>query len=294
MSGLWHKVIVSIYGTHPNGWDANTVVRWSHKCPWKAIAQVFQEFSPFVSLVVGNGERIRFWEDLWWGNQTLCSQFADFYRVISVKNLIVSNVLGNSLPLSRNFNFRHNLTDSEIDLLQRLMSSISSVFFSPSSSNSRAWSLSSSAKFLWSSKVPSKVKALAWLVAHGKVNTNDKLQLRRPYKVLSPQWCILCKGNGESIDHLFLHCPITIGLWHRLGELIKRQDTLTNCCLTLIWMVWQERNNRIFEDKGRTEEMVWDLIRFYSSLWASCTEAFRGVPLSVLQLNWIGVCVSKV
>ncbi|RVW98663.1 hypothetical protein CK203_032244 [Vitis vinifera] len=28
-SGLWHKVIASIYGTHPNGWDANMVVRWS-------------------------------------------------------------------------------------------------------------------------------------------------------------------------------------------------------------------------------------------------------------------------
>ena len=35
-SGLWHKVIASIYGTHPNGWDANMVVRWSHRCPWKA------------------------------------------------------------------------------------------------------------------------------------------------------------------------------------------------------------------------------------------------------------------
>ena len=131
-SGLWHKVIASIYGTHPNGWDANMVVRWSHECPWKAIAQVFQVFSPFVCLVVGNGERIRFWEDLWWGNQTLCSQFVDIYRVISMKNLIVSNVLGNSFPLSWNFNFRCNLTDLEIDLLQRLMSSLSSVLFSPS------------------------------------------------------------------------------------------------------------------------------------------------------------------
>ncbi|RVW19678.1 Structural maintenance of chromosomes protein 3, partial [Vitis vinifera] len=335
-SGLWHKVIASIYGTHPNGWDANMVVRWSHRCPWKAIAQVFQEFSPFVRLVVGNGERIRFWEDLWWGNQTLCAQFAELYRVISVRNLTVSNVLGNSFPLSWNFNFRRNLTDSEIDLLQRLMSSLHSVLLSPSSSDSRAWSLSSSgsfsvksffyalsrdsnplmflpAKFLWSSKVPSKVKALAWLVAHGKVNTNDKLQLRRPYKALCPQWCILCKGNGESIDHLFLHCPITIGLWHRLFNLVgviwvpprSIEDMLVIsfkglgnsvrgkilwqiACLTLIWMVWQERNNRIFEDKGRTEEVVWDLIRFYSSLWASCTEAFRGVPLSILQINWIG------
>ncbi|RVX16773.1 LINE-1 retrotransposable element ORF2 protein [Vitis vinifera] len=146
-SGLWHKVIASIYGTHPNGWDANMTVRWSHRCPWKAIAQVFQEFSPFVRLVVGNGERIRFWEDLWWGNQTLCSQFADLYRVISVKNLTVLIVLGNSLPLSWNFNFRRNLTDSEIDLLQKLMSSLNSVLLSPSSSDSRAWSLSSSGSF---------------------------------------------------------------------------------------------------------------------------------------------------
>ena len=178
------------------------------------------------------------------------------------------------------------------------MSSLNSVLFSPSSSNSRAWSLSSSGlfsmkffllalskvsnplmflptKFLWSSKVLSKVKALAWLVAHGKVNTNDKLQLRRPYKALCPQWCILCKGNGESIDHLFLHCPVTIGLWHRLFNLVGviwvpprsledmlvisfkglgnslRGKTLWQItCLTLIWMVWQERNNRIFEDKG--------------------------------------------
>ncbi|RVX02255.1 NAD-dependent malic enzyme 62 kDa isoform, mitochondrial [Vitis vinifera] len=333
-SGLWHKVIVSIYGTHPNGWDANMVVRWSHRCPWKAIAQVFQEFSPFVRLVVGNGERIRFWEDLWWGNQSLCSQFADLYRVISVKNLTVSNVLGNSFPLAWNLNFRRNLTDSEIDLLQRLMSSLSSVRFSPFLADSRAWSLSSSdlflvksfflalskvsnpilflpAKFLWSSKVPSKVKALAWIVAHGKVNTNDKLQLRRPYKSLCPQWCILCKGNGESIDHLFLHCPVTIGLWNKLfklagldwvpprsfedmlviafkglGNSLRGKTLWQVACLTLVWIVWQERNNRIFEDKGRLEEMLWDLILFYSSLWASCSAAFRGVPLNVLQLNW--------
>ena len=130
------------------------VVRWSHRCPWKAITQFFQEFSLFVRLVVGNGERIRFWEDLWWGNQTLCSQFADLYRIISIKNLTVSNVLGNSFPLSWNFNFRCNLTDSEIDLLQRLMSSLSYVLFYPSLADSRAWSLSSSRLF--------SVKSFSW------------------------------------------------------------------------------------------------------------------------------------
>ena len=62
--GLWHEVKASVYGTHPNGWDANMVVRWSHRCPWKAIPQVFLLFSQHTRLVVGNGEKIRFWEDL--------------------------------------------------------------------------------------------------------------------------------------------------------------------------------------------------------------------------------------
>ena len=67
-STLWHQVILSIYGSHSNGWDANTLVKWSHRCPWKAIAQVFQGFSLITRYVVGNGERIRFCEDLWWGD----------------------------------------------------------------------------------------------------------------------------------------------------------------------------------------------------------------------------------
>ncbi|RVW59605.1 putative ribonuclease H protein [Vitis vinifera] len=68
--GLWYKVIV-VFMRHPNGWDANIAVRWSHRCRWKAIAQVFQNFSLFIRLVVGDGERIYFWEDLWRVEKTL-------------------------------------------------------------------------------------------------------------------------------------------------------------------------------------------------------------------------------
>ncbi|KAJ9688885.1 hypothetical protein PVL29_014502 [Vitis rotundifolia] len=59
-STLWHQIILSIYGSHSNGWNANTFIRWSHRCPWKVIAQVSQEFSKFTWFVVGDGERIRF------------------------------------------------------------------------------------------------------------------------------------------------------------------------------------------------------------------------------------------
>ena len=120
------------------------------------------------------------------------------------------------------------------------------------------------AKFLWSSKAPSKVKALTWLVAHGKVNTNDKLQLRRPYKSLYPQWCILCKGNGESIDHLFLHCPVTIGLWHKLFNLVGLAWVPPRSIEDMLVIAFKGLGNSLilpyfvmdFEDKGRTEEML--------------------------------------
>ncbi|RVW46826.1 Transposon TX1 uncharacterized 149 kDa protein [Vitis vinifera] len=77
-SALWHQVILSIYGSHSNGWDVNNIVRWSHRCPWKAIALVFQEFSKFTRFVVGDGNRIRFWEDLWRGINLWESNIQDY------------------------------------------------------------------------------------------------------------------------------------------------------------------------------------------------------------------------
>ena len=77
------------------------------------------------------------------------------------------------------------------------------------------------AKFIWKPKVPSKVKVFSSLIEHKKVNTNDMLQLRKPFKSLSLNWYVLCEGSGESIDHLFLYCPITLGFWHSLSRQVK-------------------------------------------------------------------------
>ncbi|KAJ9689257.1 hypothetical protein PVL29_014768 [Vitis rotundifolia] len=340
-TALWHQVILSIYGTHSNGWDANTLVRWSHRCPWKAIAQVFQDFSKYTRFVAGNGERIRLWEDLWWGDQIFKVQYPRLFRVVTDKDSPISSILGPVRPFSWNFNFRRNLSDSEIQDLECLMRSLDSMHFSNSASDARSWSLSSlglftvksffialsqmpdlsptfPTKFVWNSLVPFKVKAFVWLVAHKKVNTNDLLQLRRPHKVLCPDICKLCMKQGESADHLFLHCSVTLGLWHRLFQLAKLDwvpprsisDMMLinykgfgnskrgivmwqNASIALIWVVWRERNARIFEDKVRNSENLWDSIHFLASLWAFCSAVFKGIPLNVLQLDWISVCSSN-
>ena len=202
------------------------------------------------------------------------------------------------------------------------MSSIAYLHLTPWVSDVRSWSLSSSGlftvksfflalshlfdsslafptNFVWKSQVPFKIKSFVWLMAHKKVNTNDLLQLRRSDKALSPNICKLCIKHGELTDHLFLHSPLTIRLWHKLFRIAKMDwvpprsifDIVNinykgfgkskrglvlwqTVCIALIWIVWPERNARIFEDKVKHSEVLWDIIHFLASVWASCTMVF--------------------
>ena len=122
------------------------------------------------------------------------------------------------------------------------MSSLTCLYLFLSIPNAKVWSLSSSrllivksfllilsnpsypilfypSNFFVKSKIPSKAKVFASLVAHKKVNTNNKLQMRRSYKALSHDVCFWCMEGGETVDHLFLHCLLTLGLWYRLFRL---------------------------------------------------------------------------
>ncbi|RVW26228.1 Transposon TX1 uncharacterized 149 kDa protein [Vitis vinifera] len=226
-------------------------------------------------------------------------------------HLVSWGVVFRARPFSWNFNFRCNLTDSEIEDLECLMP-LSRLY------EFIHFRFRCEILFVWKSQVPFKVKAFVWLVAHKKVNTNDLLQLRRPHKALSPDICKLCMEQGESADHLFLHCSVTLGLWHRLFQLAKMDwvppksisDMMfinykgfgkskrglvlwQNACIALIWVVWRERNARIFEDKARNSENLWDSIHFLASFWAFCSAGFKGIPLNILQLDWLAVCSSN-
>ena len=97
--------------------------------------------------MVGDGNRIRFWEDLWWGDQPLGVQYPRLLSVVTDKNTPISSILGSTCPFSWNFNFRRNLSDSEIEDLEGLMRSLDRLHISPSVPDMRSWSLSPSGLF---------------------------------------------------------------------------------------------------------------------------------------------------
>ena len=65
-------------------------------------------------------------------------------------------------------------------------------------------------KIIWRSKAPPRVAFFVWITALGKILKIDHLRKR---KVRIIDLCYVCKCNGEFVDHLLLHCPITSDLW---------------------------------------------------------------------------------
>ena len=65
--------------------------------------------------------------------------------------------------------------------------------------------------------------------------------------------------------------------------------------LSLVWVIWIEWNNRIFEDKVISEDLF-EIAKYLAYLWASTDKAFKDFPFSLIVLNWKDVmchrCVS--
>ena len=86
----------------------------------------------------------------------------------------------------------------------------------------------------------------------------------------------MCKSNSESVDHLFLHCPVALELWDMVFGLFGVYWVMPMFVIGLfacwqgrfglhhngyiwkvvphylMWCIWKERNSRCFEDNERS------------------------------------------
>ena len=56
----------------------------------------------------------------------------------------------------------------------------------------------------------SKMGFFAWEAWWGRVLTMDQLKMRGFFLA---NRCLLCRKDGENIEHLLLHCPMVCGIW---------------------------------------------------------------------------------
>ena len=120
---------------------------------------------------------------------------------------------------------------------------------------------------VWKAKVHSRVAFFLWTAALGKILTTDNLRKRR---VTILDWCCMCKADGESVNHLLLHCPVARDLWNIIFSLFGISWVMPRGVVDLIscwngckgrqeagkiwkviphcimWCLWCERNARSF------------------------------------------------
>ena len=147
---------------------------------------------------------------------------------------------------------------------------------------------------IWSAKVPKRMSFISWTTANDGILTIDNL-VKRGQSLVNK--CCLCYCDGESVDHLLLHCKFFHTLWCEAfvvfriqwvmprsvssfffiwrNQFGKHLSTIWNMVLTcLMWLVCQECNTRIFEDKERTldhlKSLLFGTLFHWAHIWG-CT-----------------------
>lgn len=119
---------------------------------------------------------------------------------------------------------------------------------------------------LWHSHRSQKLKLFLWLLAHKKLLVRDYLS--KIGLAINPE-CPLCHLHDETLDHLFVDCPITAQVWMKIQDSwnitmplmqISLHGIIHTCSLLLmndvlpwsvfypyiLWNIWIARNNAFF------------------------------------------------
>lgn len=67
--------------------------------------------------------------------------------------------------------------------------------------------------WIWKIPIPPKIKTFLWLIMHDKLPTTKYLN---HIGVTLNDQCQICHTHPKSTNHLFLHCPNIIHIWHEL------------------------------------------------------------------------------
>ncbi|KAG7984487.1 hypothetical protein I3843_04G163600 [Carya illinoinensis] len=227
---LWKNVIDVKYGSLRGGWCSKASSGAYGVSLWKFIRKGWDFFSSNFRLKVGNGKRVLFWHDLWYGDAALKIEFPPLFGIARDQNAAVfySYCVSNN-KVVWNVIFKRDINDWEADEVQALLVKLYSIKLVTEREDSMAWSSAGSAtissyyrvmsshgscifpwKSNWKVKVPPKVAFFCWVASLGKVLTTDNLRRRG---LFIADWCVMCKKDGESVNHLFLHCEVSRFLW---------------------------------------------------------------------------------
>jgi hypothetical protein len=298
--GVWQEMLHNKYLSQKT--LAEVAAKPTDSPFWKGLMNVKDEFFSRGYFHLGNGDSIRFWEDIWLGSTSLANQYPSLYHIVQYKNVTVANVLS-SVPL--NIRFRRVLNGNKwtawLNLCRRLMS-VNLV----DEQDKFVWKLTTSGsftvksmyedlmndqtpyprKYLWKLKIPLKIKIFMWFLSNKVLLTKDNLA-KRNWKGCTK--CVFC-GEQETVHHLFLSCPFARLLWRMIffafdlppptsvtnmfGHWLNGVDKISKNRMrigvsALCWSIWRCRNDIVFNNvKNFNVLQVIRMVAHWVQLWA--------------------------
>ncbi|GKB53018.1 RNA-directed DNA polymerase, eukaryota, reverse transcriptase zinc-binding domain protein, partial [Tanacetum coccineum] len=117
-------------------------------------------------------------------------------------------------------------------------------------------------KIIWFSLNIPKHAFIVWLAVQNKLTTQDKIKQWGSYDVMC---CALCRRDLDSHSYLFFECDyskngIVADMSRKFNGNSINSIVRRLCFAASVYLVWQERNSRIFRDEARSAEELFKIL----------------------------------
>jgi hypothetical protein len=250
---FWRLVVDTKFESIKGGWCSKEVSGSFGVGVWKHIRRGWEKFCNFVGFDVGDRSHISFWHDWWCGNRSLKQCFPILFSIVRNKDAtVVDNLVVHNRVIQWNVLFTRQIQDWEMEMVLSFFERLYSTLVRHREGDMLIWNPSKrglfevrsyyevlirkngpsfSWKSIWRVKTPTRVAFLVWSAALGKILTHDNLRERN---VVVIEWCCMFKKNGESIDHLLLHCEVVRDLWSYIFILFEKEWVMPRTVLELL------------------------------------------------------------
>jgi hypothetical protein len=223
-------------------------------------------FENNLSLCVGNGVGVSFWEDKWVGNEPLKAKYKRLFDNSLQKDCAVAEmgawgVGGWSWELM----WRRGWFEWENELINNFMQDLTRVSLSCFGQDAWRWipdvdgySVRSAYKAqlslevvapceifqkIWAGWIPAKVQAFGWRLVLGRIPTLDNLLKRGVVIGGGGNLCYFCNNHNESVKHLFFECTFSYAVWQGCLDWLGVVAALPNSCVShlLLFESWGGR-----------------------------------------------------